>query len=73
LPDELQWKLVNIQDNSNPIKWHRYRLSKTIPTEVTDFLKFINHRTGAVFIAFGAYTNEDGKQIYARQVLSQLL
>jgi hypothetical protein len=43
-----------------------FRLSKTIPTEVTDFLKFMNHRTGAVFIAFASYTNEDGEQIYAR-------
>jgi hypothetical protein len=43
-----------------------FRLSRTIPTEVTDFLKFINHRTGAMFIAFGAYTNEDGEQTYAR-------
>ena len=42
------------------------RLSKTIPTEVTGFLKFINHRTGAVFIAFAAYTNVDGEQTYAR-------
>jgi hypothetical protein len=43
-----------------------HRLSKTIPSEVTDFLKFIKHRTGAVFIAFAAYTNEDGEQSYAR-------
>jgi hypothetical protein len=42
------------------------RLSKTIPADVTDFLKFMNHRTGAVFIAFAAYNNEDGEQIYAR-------
>ena len=45
---------------------HLYRLSKTIPMEVTDFLKFMNHRTGARFIAFAAYTNEDGEQTYAR-------
>ena len=31
-----------------------------------DFLKFIKHRTGAVIIAFSAYTNEDGEQLYAR-------
>jgi hypothetical protein len=43
-----------------------YRLSKNIPTEVTDFLKFMNSRTGAVFIAFAAYTNDDGQQTYAR-------
>jgi hypothetical protein len=43
-----------------------HRLSKTIPLEVTDFLKFIKHQTGAVFIAFAAYTNEDGEQSYAR-------
>jgi hypothetical protein len=43
-----------------------YRLSKNIPAEVTEFLKFMNSRTGAVFIAFTAYTNEDGQQIYAR-------
>ena len=30
-----------------------------------DFLKYINHRTGAVIIAFAAYTNEDGEQSYA--------
>jgi len=42
------------------------RLSRTIPTEVTDFLKHIKHRTGAVFIALAAYTNEDGEQTYAR-------
>ena len=42
------------------------RLSKTIPTEVTDFLKFMNHRTGAVFIAFAAFTDEDGQQQYGR-------
>jgi hypothetical protein len=48
------------------------RLSKTIPTEVTDFLKFMNHRTGAVFIAFGAYTNEDGEQTYARSEYDSL-
>ena len=42
------------------------RLSKTIPTEVMDFLKLINHRTGTVFIAFDAYTNVDGEQTYAR-------
>ena len=46
--------------------WHLHRLSKTIPTEVCDFLKFIKHRTGASFIAFAAYTNEEGEQIYAR-------
>jgi hypothetical protein len=27
----------------------------------------MKHRTGAVFIAFAAYTNEDGEQTYARQ------
>ena len=37
-----------------------------IPTEITDFFKFINHRTGAVFIAFAAYTDEDGEQTYGR-------
>ena len=37
-----------------------------IPSEVTDFLKFINHRTGAVCIAFAAYTDVDGEQTYAR-------
>ncbi|KIM72740.1 hypothetical protein PILCRDRAFT_15871 [Piloderma croceum F 1598] len=42
------------------------KLSKTIPTEVTDFLKFMNNRTGAVFIAFAAYNNEHGEQTYAR-------
>ena len=42
------------------------RLLKTIPIEVTDFLKFINHWTGVVFIAFAAYTNVDGEQTYAR-------
>ena len=42
------------------------RLSKTIPMEVMDFLKFINHWTGTVFIAFAAYTNVDGEQTYAR-------
>ena len=26
----------------------------------------MKNRTGAVFIAFGAYTNEDGEQAYAR-------
>ena len=44
---------------------HIPRFTKTIPTDVTD-LKFINHRTGAVFITFAAYTNEDGQQIYGR-------
>ena len=34
--------------------------------EVSDFLKFIKHRTGASFIAFAAYTNEEGEQTYAR-------
>jgi hypothetical protein len=34
--------------------------------EVTDFLKYMNHRTGAVFIAFTAFNDEDGKQAYAR-------
>jgi len=34
--------------------------------DVTDFLKHMKHRTGAVFIAFAAYTNEDGEQTYAR-------
>jgi hypothetical protein len=33
---------------------------------VTNFLKFMNNQTGAVFIAFAAYTNEDGEQTYAR-------
>ena len=42
------------------------RLSKMIPMEVTDFLKFINHQTGTVFIAFAAYTNVDREQTYAR-------
>lgn len=46
--------------------WCLRRLSKGIPTDVTDFLKYMNHRTGAVFIAFAAYTNEDGEQTYAR-------
>jgi hypothetical protein len=32
--------------------------------EITDFMKFINQRTGAVFIV--AYTNEDGQQTYGR-------
>ena len=41
-------------------------MSKNIPAEVTEFLKFINNRTGAVFIAFAAYTNEEGEQTYAR-------
>jgi hypothetical protein len=45
---------------------HIPRFAKTIPTDVTDFLKFINHQTGVVFIAFAAYTNEDGQQIYGR-------
>jgi hypothetical protein len=45
---------------------HIPRFAKTIPTDVTDFLKYINHRTGAAFIAFAAYTNEDGQQTYAR-------
>ena len=42
------------------------RLLKTIPTEVLDFLKFINYWTVAVFIAFAAYTNVDREQTYAR-------
>jgi len=41
-------------------------MSKNIPAEVTDFLKFMKHRTGAGFITFAAYTNEDGEQTYAR-------
>jgi len=43
-----------------------YRLLKNIPVDVTEFLKFMNSWTGAVFIAFAAYTNEDGQQAYAR-------
>ena len=34
--------------------------------DVTEFLKFMKCQTGAVFIAFAAYTNVDGEQIYAR-------
>ena len=45
---------------------YTYRLSKNIPTEVTNFLKHMKNRTGATFIAFAAYTNADGKQTYAR-------
>jgi len=33
----------------------------------------MNHQTGAVFIAFAAYTNEDGQQTYARCVFNRLL
>jgi hypothetical protein len=33
---------------------------------VSEFLKFMKNRTGAVLIAFTAFTNEDGEQIYAR-------
>ena len=36
---------------------------------MTDFLKFMNHWTGAVFINFVAYTDEDCKQTYGRQDL----
>ena len=43
-----------------------YRLSKNIPAEVTDCLKHMKHWTGAVFIAFVAYTNADGEQTYAK-------
>ena len=34
--------------------------------DVTEFLKFMKHWTGAVFIVFTAYTNVEGEQIYAR-------
>ena len=34
--------------------------------DVTDFLKYMKHRTGTVFIAFVAYTNADGEQTHAR-------
>lgn len=34
--------------------------------DVTDFLKYMKQQTGAVFIAFAAYTNADGEQTYAR-------
>ena len=42
------------------------RQSWTIPTEVTDFLKFMKSRTGASFIVFGVYTNEDGEQSFGQ-------
>ena len=42
------------------------RQSRTISTEVTDFLKFMKSRTGTLFIVFGAYTNEDGEQSLGR-------
>jgi hypothetical protein len=38
--------------------------------EVTEFLKFMNDRTGAVFIALAAFTNEEGEQTYGRQGIS---
>lgn len=46
--------------------WLQSRQSKSIPTDVTEFLKIMKHRTGANIIAFAAYTNEDGEQTYAR-------
>ncbi|KIM71806.1 hypothetical protein PILCRDRAFT_16709, partial [Piloderma croceum F 1598] len=58
---------VAIEWNTKPLPDDiQHRLSKSIPTEITDFLKYINHRTGAVFIAFTAYTNKEGEQTYAR-------
>ena len=66
LPDEMQRKYV-VHIKCNPShSYGPYRLSKNIPADVTEFLKFMNSRTGAVFIAFAAYTNEDGQQTYGR-------
>jgi hypothetical protein len=65
LPDDIQRKYALFPMAQN-IASNMPRFAKTIPTDVTDFLKFINHRTGAAFIAFAAYTNEDGQQTYAR-------
>jgi len=34
--------------------------------DITDFLKFINNWTGAAFIVFAAFTNEEGIQTYGK-------
>jgi hypothetical protein len=39
---------------------------------MTEFLKFMKKRTGAVFIAFAAFTNEDGQQAYGRYEIINL-
>ena len=39
---------------------------------MTEFLKFMKSRAGAVFIAFAAYTNEDSEQTYARYEIINL-
>ena len=62
LPDDVQWTVLVVSVHY----WCLWRLSKGIPTDFTDFLKYLNHQTRAVFIAFTAYTNKDGEQTYVR-------
>ncbi|KAI0245915.1 hypothetical protein BJV78DRAFT_1158275 [Lactifluus subvellereus] len=56
-----------VEWNTKPLpEYVQLKLLKTIPLEVANFLNTMKTRTGAVFIAFTTFTNENGKQKYSQ-------